>query len=357
MEGKVIDKIGITFDDVLLVPQKSDVVPSEAALRTRLTRNIDLSIPVVSAAMDTVTGSAMAIALGQAGGLGVLHRNNTIEEQVAELKVVKKEKLKTGAAVGPHDVERAQALDEAGADVLFVDCATAHKKDVIASVKKIKDSVKADVVVGNIATASAAEDLIELADGLKVGIGPGSICTTRVVAGVGVPQLMAVMDVVGIAAKKGIPVIADGGIKYSGDMVKALAAGASVVMLGSMLSGTKESPGEVIIIKGEKCKIYRGMGSLGAMMVGESSDRYFQKGTKKYVPEGVEGTVRYKGKIEEIIYQMIGGLRSGMGYIGAKKISDMPEQARFVQITSAGFTESHPHSLSSHEDAPNYGKK
>ena len=238
-----------------------------------------------------------------------------------------------------------------------MDCATAHKKDVIASVKKIKDSVKADVVVGNIATASAAEDLIELADGLKVGIGPGSICTTRVVAGVGVPQLMAVMDVVGIAAKKGIPVIADGGIKYSGDMVKALAAGASVVMLGSMLSGTKESPGEVIIIKGEKCKIYRGMGSLGAMMVGESSDRYFQKGTKKYVPEGVEGTVRYKGKIEEIIYQMIGGLRSGMGYIGAKKISDMPEQARFVQITSAGFTESHPHSLSSHEDAPNYGKK
>ena len=347
----------LTFDDVLLEPRYSEVDITKVDLKTRVSKNVELDIPIISAAMDTVTGSAMAIAMGKAGGLGVLHRNNTIEEQVVELKVVKKEKLKTGAAVGPHDIERAQALDEAGANVLFVDCATAHKKDVIASVKKIKDNVKADVVVGNIATAAAAEDLIEIADGLKVGIGPGSICTTRVVAGVGVPQLTAVMDVVGVAAKAGVPVIADGGIKYSGDMIKALAAGASVVMLGSMLSGTKESPGEVIIIKGEKCKVYRGMGSLGAMQVGKSSDRYFQKGTKKYVPEGVEGIVPYKGKIEEIIYQMVGGLRSGMGYIGAKKINEMPEQARFVQITSAGFAESHPHSLSSHEDAPNYGKK
>ncbi|MCK5026799.1 MAG: IMP dehydrogenase [Candidatus Pacebacteria bacterium] len=350
-------RTGLTFDDVLLEPRYSEVDITKVDLKTRVSKNVSLDIPIISAAMDTITGSAMAIALGKAGGLGVLHRNNTIEEQVAELKEVKKEKLKTGAAVGPHDIERAQALNEAGVDVLFVDCATAHKEDVIASVKKIKDSVKADVVVGNIATAVAAEDLIELADGLKVGIGPGSICTTRVVSGVGVPQLTAVMDVVSVAAKKGIPVIADGGIKYSGDMVKALAAGASVVMLGSMFSGTKESPGEVIIVKGEKCKIYRGMGSLGAMQVGKSSDRYFQKGTKKYVPEGVEGMVLYKGKTKEIIYQMIGGLCSGMGYIGAHNIAEMPKQAQFVKITKAGRDESHPHSLSSHEDAPNYGKK
>jgi IMP dehydrogenase len=306
--------------------------------------------------MDMVTERDMAIELGRLGGLGVLHRNNTIEEQVAELEAVKKEGLLAGAAVGPHDIERAIALDKAGVDVLFVDCATAHKTDVIASAKKIKNSVKADVVVGNIATKEAAEALLDFADGLKVGIGPGSICTTRVVAGVGVPQLTAIMDVVSVAKEKGVPVIADGGMRYSGDVVKALAGGASVVMLGSMLAGTREAPGEVIIVQGEKCKMYRGMGSLGAMKKGKSSDRYFQEGSKKYVPEGVEGLVQYKGHTEEIIFHILGGLRSGMGYIGAHTISEMYDQAQFVKITKAGREESHPHSLFDRKDAPNYGK-
>ncbi|MCK5591966.1 MAG: IMP dehydrogenase [Candidatus Pacebacteria bacterium] len=346
-----------TFDDVLLEPRYSEVDIREVDLKTKVSKNVALDIPIISAAMDTVTESATAIALAREGGLGVLHRNCTIEEQLAELKKVKEARVLSGAAVGPHDIERAQALDAEGVDVIFIDCATAHKKDVIESAKKIKDLVKADIVVGNIATADAARELVEFADGIKVGVGPGSICTTRIVAGVGVPQLSAVMDVVSIAREAGVPVIADGGIKYSGDMVKALAAGASVVMLGGMLSGTDEAPGEMIMLEGKKYKSYRGMGSLGAMQGGNSSDRYFQKGAKKYVPEGVEGIVRYKGEAKEIIYQMIGGLCSGMGYIGANKISEMPTQARFVQITSAGYSESHPHSLSSHEDAPNYGKK
>ena len=346
-----------TFDDVLLEPRYSDVDIREVDLKTKVSKNVALDIPIISAAMDTVTESATAITLAKEGGLGVLHRNCTIEEQLAELKKVKEARVLSGAAVGPHDIERAEVLDTEGVDVIFIDCATAHKKDVIESAKKIKDLVKADIVVGNIATADAARELVEFADGIKVGVGPGSICTTRIVAGVGVPQLSAVMDVVSIAREAGVPVIADGGIKYSGDMVKALAAGASVVMLGGMLSGTFEAPGEVIMLEGKKYKSYRGMGSLGAMQGGNSSDRYFQKGAKKYVPEGVEGIVRYKGEVKEIIYQMIGGLRSGMGYIGANKIEDMSKQARFVQITSAGYSESHPHSLSSHEDAPNYGKK
>jgi len=344
----------LTFDDVLLEPRYSDVNIREVDIKTRVSKNVVIDIPIISAAMDTVTDSVSAIALAKEGGLGVLHRNCTIDEQVAELKKVKEAGLLSGAAVGPHDIERAQALDELGVNVIFIDCATAHKKEVIESAKKIKGFVKADIVVGNIATADAARELVEFADGIKVGVGPGSICTTRIVAGVGVPQLTAIMDVVSIANEKGVPVIADGGIKYSGDLVKALAAGASVVMLGSMFAGTEEAPGEVILLDGEKYKTYRGMGSLGAMQVGNSSDRYFQKGFKKYVPEGVEGIVRYKGEIKEIVYQLLGGLRSGMGYIGAHQISEMPKQARFVQITNAGFNESHPHSLFSHEDAPNY---
>ena len=346
-----------TFDDVLLEPRYSEVDIRKVDLKTKVSKNVALDIPIISAAMDTVTESAMAISLARDGGLGVLHRNCTIDEQIAELKKVKESGVLAGAAVGPHDIERAQVLDEVGVDVIFIDCATAHKKDVIESAKKIKDLVKADIAVGNIATADAARELVEFADGIKVGVGPGSICTTRVVSGVGVPQLTAVMDVVSIASEAGVPVIADGGIKYSGDVVKALAAGASAVMLGGVLAGTDEAPGKLITLDGEKYKTYRGMGSLGAMQEGNSSDRYFQKGAKKYVPEGVEGIVRHKGELKEIIYHIIGGLRSGMGYIGANKISEMPKQARFVQITSAGYSESHPHSLSSHEDAPNYGKK
>ncbi len=350
-------RTGLTFDDVLLEPCYSDVDIANVDMKTRLSKNVSLDIPIISAAMDKVTERDMAIELGRLGGLGVLHRNNTIEEQVEELKAVKEAGYIAGAAVGPHAIDRAEALDKAGADVLFVDCATAHKTDVIESVKKMRGKVKADIVVGNIATKAAAEALIDIADGLKVGIGPGSICTTRVVAGVGVPQLTAVMDVVSVAKEKGIPVIADGGIRYSGDAVKAFAGGADVVMLGSMFAGTKESPGEVVIVNGKKSKMYRGMGSIGAMQKGKSSDRYFQEGSKKYVPEGVEGFVDYKGAVEEIIFHILGGLRSGMGYIGAHNIAEIPKQAQFVKITKAGREESHPHSLSDQQNAPNYEKK
>lgn len=347
----------LTFDDVLIEPRYSTVELRDVDIKTQISKNVYLDIPIVSAAMDTVTESVMAIALARAGGLGVIHRNCSIDEQAREVQKVKKEKLLVAGAVGPHDIDRAVILDKAGVCALFIDCATAHKKDVIESVQKIKKKVKADVVVGNIATADAARVLIPFADGIKVGVGPGSICTTRVVSGVGIPQLTAIMDVVSIASQAKVPVIADGGIKYSGDIVKALAAGANAVMLGSIFAGARETPGEIIMVNGVKYKNYRGMGSIGAMQKGNSSDRYFQNGAKKYVPEGVEGLMLYKGKAEEIIYQMIGGLRSGMGYIGAKKISEMPKQARFVKITVAGFAESHPHSLSLREDAPNYGKK
>jgi IMP dehydrogenase len=350
-------RTALTFDDVLLEPRYSSVELEAVDLTTKVSRNISINLPIISAAMDTVSEAPMAIALGKLGALGVLHRNNTPEEQAEEVKKVKAESLIAGAAVGPHDVERAKMLDAAGANILFVDCATAHKSDVIASIKNIRQSVKADIVVGNIATADAARDLLEVADGLKVGIGPGSICTTRIVAGVGVPQLTAVMDVVEAAKEAGVPVIADGGIRYSGDIVKALAAGAQVVMLGSILAGTAETPGEVITIEDKHYKTYRGMGSLGAMEVGNSSDRYFQGKTKKYVPEGVEGLTPYRGEVGEVVYQLIGGLRSGMGYIGAHNIAEMSKQARFVQLTNAGIRESHPHSLADHIDAPNYERK
>lgn len=346
--------LGLTFDDVLLEPRYSDVELSKVDTRAQVTKKILLDIPVLSAAMDTLTEAKMAIALARLGGMGVLHRNCSIEEEVAEVKAVKKEKCIVGAAVGPLDIDRALALDKAGADALFIDCAHAHKPDIIAAARKIKRSVKAQVVVGNIATAEAAAKLAAFADGIKVGIGPGSICTTRVVAGVGVPQLTAVMAVVAVAKEKKVPVIADGGIKHSGDVVKALAAGASTVMLGSLLSGTDEAPGNVIELEGRKYKQYRGMGSLGAMQKGKSSDRYFQTGSTKYVPEGVEGIVPHRGSVTDVIYQMVGGLKAGMGYIGAHTVPEMPGQAQFVQITGAGYEESHPHSITIYKEAPNY---
>lgn len=362
--------LGLTFDDVLLEPRESSVLRSEAVLETNLTKKIKIQIPILAAAMDTVSGAEMAIALGRFGGIAILHRNCTIQKQVAMVKKVKrasprsepvgsttgakKARVLVGAAVGAVDPERAYALDRAGADVIVVDTAHAHVKSIIKSAREIKRRIKARLIVGNIATREATQALVSFADALKVGIGPGSICTTRIVAGVGVPQLTAIMNVAAVAAKRKIPVIADGGIRYSGDVVKALAAGASSVMLGSMLAGTKEAPGKLVNIKGEFFKTYRGMGSLGAMISGQSSDRYFQKGNRRYVPEGIEGLTEYKGPLADVVGQIAGGLRSGMGYLGAKTIADIAKRARFIRITNAGLRESHPHDIMITKKAPNY---
>ncbi|OAA91455.1 IMP dehydrogenase [Clostridium ljungdahlii] len=479
--AKILKK-AYTFDDVLLVPNKSEVLPREVSLATNLTKTIKLNIPLMSAGMDTVTDSKMAIAMAREGGIGIIHKNMTIEEQAMEVDKVKrqengvitdpfflspdnsindalslmskyrisgvpitvegklvgiitnrdivfetnydkkisevmtreklitapedttieeaKEILKTskieklplvdkdnnlrglitikdiekvkkfpnsakdsrgrllcGASVGVTKdmMERVDALVQVGVDVLNVDTAHGHSKGVLDAVKTIKEKYpKAQIIAGNIATAEAAKDLIEAgADAIKVGIGPGSICTTRVVAGVGVPQLTAVMDCVEEANKYGIPVIADGGIKYSGDIVKALAAGAKVVMMGSMFAGCEEAPGETEIYKGRSYKVYRGMGSLSAMACG-SKDRYFQEGNKKLVPEGVEGRVPYKGSVADTVFQLLGGIRSGMGYLGSSTLNDLYEKATFVVQSSAGLRESHPHDISMTKEAPNY---
>ena len=299
--------LALTFDDVLLVPQRSDVSPSEVQVRTRLTKRIALATPLVAAAMDTVTEAKMAIALAKEGGIGFLHRNCSIAEEVAMVQAVKKQNkhLLVGAGIGPHDIERAKALDAAGADVLTIDCAHAHKPQIIADAKKIKRAVKADLVIGNIATAEAARALVVFADALKVGVGPGSICTTRVVSGVGMPQLSAILAVAKVARMKNIPVIADGGIRFSGDITKALAAGANTVMLGSLFAGTDETPGKVLTIEGKKYKSYRGMGSLATMQKGKTADRYSQEELKKHVAEGVEALIPYKGSVKEIIFQLL----------------------------------------------------
>ncbi|MBE6837674.1 MAG: IMP dehydrogenase [Ruminococcus sp.] len=474
---------GLTFDDVLLIPAKSDVTPNMIDLKTRLAGDIMLNTPIMTAAMDTVSESRMAIAIAREGGIGIIHKNMTIAQQVEEVDKVKrsengvivnpfsltadktvaeadelmgkykisgvpivdakgklegiltnrdlrfitdfsikigdvmtKENLVTapigtdlaaaqnilmhhkieklpivdengylkglitikdiektvqypnsardkngrllcGAAIGvTADVlERAKALVEAQVDVLSLDSAHGHSANIIKCVKMIKEAFPhIPVIAGNIATAEAAEDLIKAgADCLKVGIGPGSICTTRVVAGIGVPQISAVYDVACVAAKYNIPVIADGGIKYSGDIVKALAAGANVVMLGSLLAGCEEAPGAVEIYQGRQFKVYRGMGSLAAMEKG-SKDRYFQEGARKLVPEGVEGRVPYKGMLSDTIFQLVGGIRSGMGYCGCPTIPDLHEKAKFVRITGAGLKESHPHDIYITKEAPNY---
>ena len=475
--------MGLTFDDILLLPAASDVEPDQTDVSSRFSRNIALNIPLVSAAMDTVTTSPMAIALARAGGISVLHRNMSIEEEAEEVRKVKQESeiierevltvtpdslisdadrmmtyhgiggvpvvengkvigivsrrdlraivprigaqpvrsimtyepivaeegistedafdlmysrkverlpvvdsegtltgiismqellekrqypyasrdkegnLRVAAAVGPSDHTRAYKLEEAGADAIVVDCAHGHNLNVVRNVMDIKGSVSCDVIAGNIATSSAAEALIEYVDGLKVGIGPGSICTTRVVAGVGVPQVTAIASVAEIAGPAGIPVIADGGIRFSGDVAKAIAAGADSVMMGNMFAGTDESPGQFVTIRGRKYKQYRGMGSLGVMSSGVSSDRYFQKkefGKTKFVPEGVEGVTPYVGPVADVIYQMIGGLKSAMGYTGSNTIRNMHEKTRFIRITHAGYEESHPHNITITDEAPNY---
>ncbi|QBD85729.1 IMP dehydrogenase [Clostridium tetani] len=478
----IILKKGYTFDDVLLLPNKSEVLPKDVLLNTNLTKKIKLNIPLISAGMDTVTESSMAIAMAREGGIGIIHKNMSIEKQAEEVDRVKRQengvitdpfhlspdkklqdaldlmskyrisgvpitvegklvgiitnrdivfeddyskkiselmtdedlitapenttidqareilkkhkieklplvdenfnlkglitikdidkikmypnsakddkgRLLCGAAVGvtADMIERVDALVKAQVDVITIDTAHGHSKGVLEGVRKIKELYpELQIIAGNVATPEATRDLILAgADCVKVGIGPGSICTTRVVAGVGVPQLTAVMDCVEEAQKHGVPVIADGGIKYSGDIVKALAAGASVCMMGSLLAGCAESPGETEIYQGRSYKVYRGMGSLASMACG-SKDRYFQEDNKKLVPEGVEGRVPYKGYLSDTVYQLVGGIRSGMGYLGSKTLKDLYESARFIVQTSAGLRESHPHDISITKEAPNY---
>lgn len=492
MSSFVADKIvmdGLTFDDVLLIPAYSEVLPKTVELKTRFSRNITLNVPFVTAAMDTVTESAMAIAIAREGGIGVIHKNMTIEEQAHQVAIVKraengmiydpvtirrgktvkdaleimhdyhiggipvvddenhlvgivtnrdlrferrldktidevmtcenlvtthqqtdlqaaaailqenkieklpvvdsknhlvglitykditkakdkpmackdeKGRLRVAAGVGvtADTMERVKALVEAGADAIVIDTAHGHSKGVIEKLREVKAAFpNVDVVVGNVATGAAAQMLIDNgADGIKVGIGPGSICTTRVVAGVGVPQLSAVYDVYSVLKGTGVPLIADGGLRYSGDIVKALAAGGSCVMIGSLVAGTEESPGDTIIFNGRKFKSYRGMGSLEAMeQKNGSKDRYFQGDTndvKKLVPEGIAGRVPYKGTVQEVIYQLTGGLRSGMGYCGSATIDDL-HNAKFTRITNAGVLESHPHDIAITSEAPNYSR-
>lgn len=475
-------KQAYTFDDVLLVPNKSEILPNQVSLKTHVTKKIQLNIPLISASMDTVTDSKMAIAMAREGGLGIIHKNMTIDQQAKEVDKVKrqengvitdpiflspehtlndaeelmgqyrisgvpitvdgklvgiltnrdvtfendyskkigevmtkenlvtapentsieeaKELLKThkieklplvdsegnlkglitikdiekariypnaakdskgrllcGAAVGvtADMMDRVDALVNSKVDIITIDTAHGHSRGVLEAVKKVKEKYpELQVIAGNVATAAATEDLIKAgADCVKVGIGPGSICTTRVVAGVGVPQLTAVMDCVEIGKKYGIPVIADGGIKYSGDVVKALAAGACAAMMGSLFAGCEEAPGEIEIFQGRSYKVYRGMGSLGAMANG-SKDRYFQDGNKKLVPEGVEGRIAFKGSVTDTIFQMLGGIRAGMGYLGSKDLDTLYETATFVVQTSAGLRESHPHDINITKEAPNY---
>ena len=358
--------LGLTYDDVLLLPDASDVVPSEVETSTQLTRNIRLSVPLVSSAMDTVTESAMAIAMARAGGIGIIHRNLAVDEQVTHVKLVKGASLLAGAAVGVGDdgFERAQALIDVGVDVVVVDTAHGHHRAVLDAIERIKKAFpEQEVIGGNVATRAGAQALINAgADAVKVGVGPGSICTTRVVAGVGVPQITAIMEAAKACLKSDVPLIADGGLQYSGDIAKAIVAGADSVMLGSLLAGCDESPGELIEIDGRKYKSYRGMGSLGAMQSrGEkksySKDRYMQDDVlaeDKLVPEGIEGKVPHRGSVGEVVHQLVGGLRSGMGYAGAPDISHLKRDGRLVQITYAGLQESHPHDVAHVADAPNY---
>lgn len=371
-------KKGLTFDDVLLIPAESHVLPNEVKLDTKLATNLQLHIPLISAGMDTVTEGNMAIAMAENGGLGVIHKNLSIKAQVEEVKKVKSKtvdpnllhpavdeqgRLLAAAAVGvtSDTFERAENLLKAGADAIVIDTAHGHSAGVLRKIKEIREHFpNATLIAGNVATGEGTAALFDAGvDVVKVGIGPGSICTTRIVAGVGVPQITAIYDAASVAQKYGKKIIADGGIKYSGDVVKALAAGGNAVMLGSMFSGTTEAPGTIFTNEGKQFKSYRGMGSVGAMSQQHgSSDRYFQGGVNeanKLVPEGVEALVPYKGDVSNIIYQIDGGLRAGMGYVGAGTIEELIENGQFIQITNAGLRESHPHDVQMAKEAPNYG--
>ena len=366
------DNIYLTYDDVLLEPGYSQVLPNQVNLRSKFSRNINLNLPIVSAAMDTVTESAVAIAMAQEGGLGIIHRNLSITSQVEEVRKVKEiignslankdeeYRLMVGAAIGVGEPEimRATGLIEARVDVLVIDTAHGHSKSVVETLKTLKKRFPyIDIVVGNIATEKACAYLVEAgADGVKVGIGPGSICTTRIIAGIGVPQLSAIMNCAKIARQAGVPIIADGGIKFSGDIVKALAAGASSVMIGSLFAGTDESPSELILYGGRSYKAYRGMGSIGAMVKG-SGGRYKQNHitqNSKFVPEGIEGQVPHRGSLASNLYQLVGGLRSGMGYVGAENLDKLYEHSHFLRISEASLREGHTHDVIITKESSNY---
>ena len=345
-------KEALTFDDVTLEPKYSQILPSDVDTSIKLTDNIKLKVPILSSAMDTVTESKMCIAIAKAGGIGVIHRNLDIKKQIAEIRKVKKQKFLVGAAVGAgaNEFERAKIVLKENINLIVVDTAHGHTKkvaDIIKKIKKIKQK-KTALCAGNIATPEAANFLLKLGvEIIKVGIGPGSICTTRLVAGIGVPQLSAILSVRKGIKNKNVKIISDGGIKYSGDLAKAFAAGADAVMIGSLFAGTDEAPGKIIKKNGKLFKSFRGMGSVGAMNKG-SADRYYQskqKDISKYVPEGVEGLAKYKGKLDNIIFKLVGGLRSSMGYLGSRQIKYLRKKPKFVKITKAGFYESMVHNV------------
>ncbi len=353
-------KEALTFDDVLLLPKYSNILPSNTDISLNLTKTISLKVPFFSSAMDTVTEAKMAIAIAKEGGMGIIHRNLNIKDQSNQVKKIKSRKLLVGAAIGTNqeDLERAKSLCSNGVDLIVIDTAHGHSEKVLKTLSKIKKiTKKIPICVGNVATGEAAKKLYNFGtDIIKVGIGPGSICTTRMVAGIGMPQISAIMDVKKALKNKNVKIISDGGIKFSGDIAKALAAGADAIMMGSIFAGTDESPGKKFKIKGKIYKQYRGMGSIGAMYAG-SANRYFQnryKDKSKFVPEGVEGRVEYKGKVSKIIYQLQGGLRSSMGYIGAKNLKEINKKATFVKITKAGFYESMVHSVEMTQKTINY---
>ncbi|WP_187976975.1 IMP dehydrogenase [Mycetocola sp. JXN-3] len=379
--------LGLTYDDVMLMPGHTDVLPSEVDTRSRLTKRVSLSIPLLSAAMDTVTEATMAIEMARLGGLGILHRNLSISDQAAMVARVKREdttpaersedirgtrdetgRLRVGAAIGffGDGWARAGELLEAGVDVIVVDTANGQSQGVLDIIRKIKKDPAfkgVDVIGGQAATRDGARALVEAGvDAIKVGVGPGSICTTRVVAGVGVPQITAVYEASLVARQAGVPVIADGGLQYSGDIAKALVAGANTVMLGSLLAGTDESPGEHVLADGRVYKTYRGMGSLGALQTrgartSYSKDRYFQADVgadDKLIPEGIEGRIPHSGALCDVLHQLVGGLRQSMFYVGARNVGELQSRARFIRITAAGLKESHPHHLEGITAAPNY---
>lgn len=374
--AKILEKDALTFDDVLLVPQYSEITPDMADVSTKLTNTFKMNVPFLSAAMDTVSEHKLVTALALAGGLGVIHKNMSIADQAKEVEMVKnyefdnekykralvdkKGRLCVGAAIGvtADMMDRVHALMDAGVDVFVLDSAHGDSKNIINAIKNLRlEYPNMELIAGNVATYEGALDLMKAgASAVKVGMGPGSICTTRIIAGIGVPQLQAVMDCARASKEMNVPIIADGGIKYSGDVVKALAAGANTVMLGGLFATCEEAPGDIYESNGKKYRTYRGMGSIEAMAKG-STDRYFQTGHKKFVAEGVQGIVEVKTTVEELVFQLVGGLKAGMGYCGSKDIPTLQEKGTFIKITNNALLESHPHDISIDKGEPNYSVK